>query len=48
MLYRESDDSPQRKQKSCNKATLIKEKFYNKKKGEKSYNRDVLTHKRPR
>lgn len=48
MLYRESDGSSQRKQKSCNKATLIKEKFYNKKKQEKSYNRDVLTHRYPR
>ncbi|XP_071556811.1 uncharacterized protein [Temnothorax nylanderi] len=44
---RESDGSlPRRKQKSCNKATLIKEKLYNRKR-EHIYSRDALTHRHP-
>lgn len=49
MLYRESDSSSSgRRQKSCNKATLIKEKLYNRRKWEKLYNRDTQTHGNPR
>lgn len=45
MLYRESGGTSSQ---SCDKATLIKEKFYNKRKRGKIYNRDVLTHRHPR